>query len=401
MSANEQIHTIFAKNPPDVLIYISFSSRELYKYRDGLILESMDHKHLIQMLHKQDDDFVLCNHEHVQWYKTFRNTIMAEFDLNDYEKHSLMAVDEAFKRFDADMTITLDGRKPVVELFETIKAKLKTMPLQRTVLPEIIREERSTTLQKKNKTYIISETEEMEDELDYEDEYESEINNEYDETTDKGNSRSINDQRNERVRLKSEFGQLCPVNFYYGLFKLGTDRNTVKFMGKLYFFAGLDEMQLFVKFPRQFVSVPRLGLPIRAIFYGPEALSSVAAKTVSNFFGFNLIDTLPIRQKRSKNDKRSFVSTIINSVLKTAREITTISEQQSNAISVMRNAVGDWIRLNYNHSSAEDNITEFEFNNLTDSNENEENDNYTYLESLSSLDQSNSKLYNILTACRV
>ncbi|VVC36135.1 P-loop containing nucleoside triphosphate hydrolase [Cinara cedri] len=390
VSSNAQIHAVFAKNPPDVLIYLSLSNRELYKYRDGLILESMDHKHLTQKLHIQQNDFEQLNHRHVKWYKSLRNTIMNEFDLNDYEKHSLAAVDETFKRFGADRTITVDCRRPVVELFQMIKAKLKTMPLKPTLLPEIINRGYGSSTLYQTKSYRIAEDgemEEMEDESLYvDDEHEGETNGEY-ESTDNGNGTSAKYQREDRIRLISEFGQLCPVNFYYGLFKMGTDRYSVKFMGKLYLFAGPDEMKLFSKFPRQFVFVPRLGMPIRAIFYGPEAMSGPAAKAVSNFFGCNLIDAKHIRQRHEEKDKQSFASTIFNSVLNTVREITTLQEEtnkETNAISIMRNAIGDWIRLNSVNLSHEDITAELDIRSSAGGGgEDEVDENYMYLQTYS------------------
>jgi len=63
---------------------------------------------------------------------------MIELDLKDYENYSLKVIDEIVKQFDPTCVITVDGRKPVNELFETIKSKLMTMPLHYTVLPEIV-----------------------------------------------------------------------------------------------------------------------------------------------------------------------------------------------------------------------------------------------------------------------
>lgn len=327
----------------------------------------MDHKHLTQTLYTHED-FAQYNHGHVKWYKSLRN--VTEFDLDEYERHSLPAVDETFKRFDPDRLITVDGRRPVGELFEMVKAKLLvTGPLQRTILPEIVREDKPTVaLRPGNDEYrrLSEYYGDTEDESHYEYEYANEI---YDEHEENNNDyMTILDERNERIRLESEFGRLCPVNFNYGLYKSGSDRYTVKFMGKLYRFAGPEEMEKFEKFPRQFLCVPRPGLPIRAIFYGPEALAGPAAKSVGNFLCCDLIDVKYIRQRHEENEKRTYVSTIVNSVLKNTRELTAIGEHQSNAINVMRIAVGHWLQLNFGYTFVRD-TDKFDFISSTEGSE--------------------------------
>lgn len=57
MSADAQINTVFAMNPPDVLIYISCPNRDLYSYRNGFVLESIKHNRLTQTLHTDDRKF--------------------------------------------------------------------------------------------------------------------------------------------------------------------------------------------------------------------------------------------------------------------------------------------------------------------------------------------------------
>lgn len=348
------MRAVFARNPPDVLIYVSFSNRVLCEYRGGLVLESMDHGRLTQTVHaRQDTD--RYGHGHVHWYRSTRNTVMAELDLEDYEKHSLPAVDETFRRFNPDRLIAVDGRRPAGELFETIKAKLTAMPLHRTIVPEIVRQDDDDSVLRRSRgAYRLAgygETGETEGEPPgYEgEEYASEPDGGHDNRSN-GNRAAAAVNDGERTRIKSEFGGLCPVNFYYGLFKSGSDGYSARFMGKTYCFAGPDEMRVFEKFPRQFLSVPRAGMPVRAIFYGPEALSSPAARAVGNFFGYNVIDAKYVKQRHDENEKRTYASAIVSSVLNTVRELTATGKNRSDDIGALRNAVGDWIRLHYDRS---------------------------------------------------
>lgn len=57
MSADAQINAVFDMNPPDVLICLSCSNRDLYPYRNGFVLESMKHDRLTQRLHTDDRKF--------------------------------------------------------------------------------------------------------------------------------------------------------------------------------------------------------------------------------------------------------------------------------------------------------------------------------------------------------
>lgn len=352
---DEQMRAVFTRNPPDVLIYVSFSNRVLCDYRRGLVLESMDHGRLTQTVHSRVD--TNHGHGHLQWYRSTRNAVTAEFGLKDYEEHSLPAIDETFRRFNPDRLITVDGRRPAEELFETIKAKLTAMPLHRTVLPEIVRQDDDddddSVSGLAHAAYRLAgygETGETDGgPAGYEgEEYETDGGHE---RRGDGNGRATTGNDGERTRLKSEFGRLCPVNFYYGQFKLGRDNYSARFAGKSYCFAGPDEMRLFERFPRQFLSVPRPGMPVRAIFYGPEALSGPAARAVGNFFGYNVIDANYVKRRHEENEKRAYASTIVNSVLSTVRQLTSATDENpSDGIGVLRNAVGDWIRLHYDRA---------------------------------------------------
>lgn len=356
---------VFATNPPDVLIYMSCRNQDLNRIHDGLALESMEHDHLTQTLHLNDSG---SNHRRVFWYRY--NSIVnmnnrVEMDVKSYECHSLKVIDEIVKQFDPACVITVDGRKPVSELFETVKAKLMTMSLQRTVLPEIVLNQDASVTS-------------IEEHNEFEFEYESELN---DTDTAAGSEERDNDTawrheknvhnvsiHNEKIRVTSEFCRLCPVNFSRGLFKLGSDRYCMKFMGKLYYFAGPNEMQSFGKCPRTFLQVPRYGLPIRAMLFGPRALATPAAKAVHCFFDYNLIDVEYITQIHKKDATQAYSSAIVGCILKAVNEVTRPKKVLPGDVDIMRNAIADWTRLRFGMSirsdlrGEEDDSGEYEIN---------------------------------------
>lgn len=347
LSTSDQINAVFAVNPPDVLIYMSCPDRDLSVYRDKLILESLEHNYLTQTIHSTKA-FERNNHRYVRWYKSTRNRIIAELDLVDYKQHSLGVIEKIIKQFDPGCVISIDGRKPVKEIFETIKMKLMTMPMRQTVLPEIVRDG--------NESFSSYKFYRYRSEVDEIGEFESEsrwlkplMDIEYETYEDEENENEIttDNERTEKIRMMSEFGLLCPVNFYYGLFKPGNSIYCVKYMGKLYYFNGSEEMRLFEKFPRYFLESPRPGIPIRAMFFGPEALSSPAAKAVSKFFDFNLLDVKHIRVEHECHEKRKYFSIIVKSVFKIAMEITKIQQNPSEHIDIMSNTIGEWIELRF------------------------------------------------------
>uniref|UniRef100_A0A2S2PMZ3 Adenylate kinase domain-containing protein 1 n=1 Tax=Schizaphis graminum TaxID=13262 RepID=A0A2S2PMZ3_SCHGA len=339
LSACEQMNALFASNPPDVLIYMSCRNQDLIHMHNGLTLESMEHDHLTQTLHLNNTEY---NHMRVHWYnKSLISKKMIELDLKDYENYSLKVIDEIVKQFDPTCVITVDGRKPVNELFETIKSKLMTMPLHYTVLPEIVEIQAKTGLSE-DYTYGGSEFE-FESESN---ETETVVSN-MARASDTTQIRDENEQRKERLRMTSEFGRLCPVNFSNGRFVLGSDRYCIKYMGKLYYFAGPDEMQSFGKYPRQFLKIPTHGLPIRAMFYGPKTLTNPAAKAVRHLFGYNTIDVGHIIQIHVEDVKREYSFAIVESILKTAQEVIRPKQIQTNDIDIMRNAIADWTRLQF------------------------------------------------------
>lgn len=334
-------------NPPDVLIYMSCSDRDLSVYHEGLILESLEHENLTQTLHPTKA-FDRDNHRYVRWFKSTRNRVIAELDLADFKEHSLIVVEDIIKQFDPGCVITVDGRKPVKELFDTIKAKLLTLPLRRTVLPEIVRDGNESFSSYKFFRYRseIDEMAEFESESRW---LKSLVDVEYETFEDEDNeNRLITEyERVEKIRVMSEFGPFCPVNFYYGLFKLGNAIYCVKYMGKLYYFNGPEEMRLFEKFPRYFLEIPRPGMPIRAMFYGPEALSSPVAKAVSKFFGYTLLDVKYIKTEHEKQEKREYFSGVVRSAVKNAQAIIKIKQNPSEKIEIMRNSISEWIQLHF------------------------------------------------------
>lgn len=334
---------VFTTNPPDVLIYMSCRNQDLIHMHNGLTLESMEHDQLTQMLHLNSAKY---NHMRVHWHnKTFMSKKMIELDLMNYENYSLKVIDEIVKQFDPTCVITVDGRKPVNELFETVKSKLMTMPLQYTVLPETV-EVRPKLVSKEDYEHGGSEFE-----LELESNEAETVASNTERASDTSQIRDENEQsgntRNEKIRITSEFGRLCPVNFSNGRFVLGSDRYCMKYMGKLYYFAGPDEMQSFGKYPKRFLKIPTYGMPIRAMFYGPKTLTNTAAKATHHFFHYNVIDVGHIIQLHEKNVKQEYSSAIVNSILKTTQEVIKPKEIQSNDISTMRNAIADWTRLRF------------------------------------------------------
>jgi len=267
---------------------------------------------------------------------------MIELDVKDYENYSLRVIDEIVKQFDPARVITLDGRKPVNELIETIKAKLMTMSLQYTVLPKIIGF-RDKSVSSEDYAYGGSEFE-----------FESESN---ETETLASNEERLSDTTqlrnenvhsvNEQIRVTSEFGRLCPVNYFNGRFIMGSERYCMKFLGKSYYFAGPDEMESFGKCPKQFLKVTGCQLPIRAMFYGPQTLTNPAAKAVCKFLGYNLIDVGYLTEIHEKDTRHTYSSVIVGSILKTAQEIIKPKEIQPNDISILRNAIADWTRLRF------------------------------------------------------
>lgn len=360
MNAFAQMNTVFTVNAPEVLIYISSPEKDICNHHSGLVLESMKYDHSTRTLHA-DEEWTQGDHGynsiHLRHKLPINNKLIADLDRNDYITSSLIVIDEIVKQFDAAFVITVDGRKPMEELFETIKARLMMIPLQYTVLPEIVKKQDDTAsgnvLENNahgSETNEIKDVESQSFEMEI---MESEAIN-LDEHLKSYNDEITVDERNEQIRLMSEFGKLCPVNFSYGVFKLGVERYCIKFMGKLYFFAGPEELQLFDKCPKQYLEIPRPSVPVRAIFYGPEALSIPAAEAVSHLFGYNLIDVNNIKYAYVKSQKLSFILAIIKSFLKTAQEIVKSRTYPSTDINSMRSAIGEWIRLHVEISQGYD-----------------------------------------------
>lgn len=369
LSTSAQMELVFASNPPDVIIYMSCPNRDLSDYRSGLVLESIKHKWLTQNLYNNKKLAQSNNRTYaVKWYDSLRNKIMAELRLEDYENYSLPVVEDIVKQFDPTFVITVDGRRPVQETWNTVQAKLMTMSLHRGVVPKIIEPERVVSVDNISMNQI--QASEFGEEFDTESyiietattSYHS-INEENKKVDDK-----ISDERSEKIRCLSEFGRLCPVNFFNGSMKLGIDRYCMKFMGKLYFFAGPDEMTLFGECPRRFLENPKPGLPVKALFHGPEMLSNPTAKAVCKFFGYDLIDVKQIRNTYAEKEKRAHLSSIVNAVLKNASKVSKIRNEQSKDITFLRNAIRNWLQLYFgitpkeNSLDAEGDIIEYEIN---------------------------------------
>jgi hypothetical protein len=353
MSAFTQMNTVFTTNAPDVLIYISSPEHDPCNYHSGLVLESIGYDYSTGTLHA-DEERMQGDHSYssirLRHKLPINNKVIVDLDRNDYITSSLEVVDEIVKQFDAAFVITIDGRKPTEELFETIKDRLMTMPLQRTVLPEIVKKQDDTASGDISENNVhgfeTNGIEDVESESFEMETMESEAID-LDEHLERNNDGLTVDERNEQIRSMSEFNKLCPVNFSYGVFKLGVVHYCIKFMDKLYFFAGPEELQLFEKSPKQYLEIPRPSVPVRAIFYGPEALSCPAANAVSHLFGYNLIDVKNIEYAHVKIQKLSLILAIVKSVLKTTQEIVKNKTDPSTEINSMRNAIGEWIWLHF------------------------------------------------------
>lgn len=152
------------------------------------------------------------------------------------------------------------------------------------------------------------------------------------------------------MRSLSEFGRLCPVSFSRGSYRRAGHRHRAAFMGKLYRFAGPDEMRSFVDRPRRFLDAPRPGLPVRAVFYGPAALCGPAAAAVRRLFGHRVVDARRLARAHREAGRRAHVSAVVGSVLETARRVTRTrdgapGEVVAAAAAAARTAIGDWMRL--------------------------------------------------------
>lgn len=111
-------------------------------------------------------------------------------------------------------------------------------------------------------------------------------------------------------------------------------------------------MRLFNECPNRFLEFPRPGLPVRALFYGPEQFSVPAARAVCKLFGYTLIDVKYITQIYEDEDKRSYVSAVVNSAVSTAKLIlaSKIDDRpDKRKLAVLRNAIGDWIQLYFGY----------------------------------------------------
>lgn len=167
----------------------------------------------------------------------------AELDLDGYRQNVSKTVDEVVKQFDPAFVITVDGRRPVSELLETVKARLTMMPVQYPVVPETVpRDPRldGTSTSSEDRAYRSEWSDEFDEELQMgwtaqrtEHEGMVELGEELDFEGDSDRGDAARELQ-EKMRSMSEFGRLCPVNFSKGSYKLGSHRYRVKFMGIVY-----------------------------------------------------------------------------------------------------------------------------------------------------------------------
>lgn len=393
---------MFAANPPDVLVYMSCPDADLRAYRDGLTLESAEHNRPTQTLHLSDaDDFRARNVRHVRWYG--RDGVVAAAD--DHADEYAHAVDAVIKRFDPGRVITVDGRRPVAGLFETVRARLVSMPLQRTVVPVPLARDRddggsaagvggSADGEESGPAGGESDGDEegpaggesVGEELGSAggesdgDEEESaggewvgeelgsaggesvgeESGSAGDESGSVGGEsvgeesvsaggeserRDEAERGDDGVRRLSAFGRLCPVSLGRGSYRTGDEQHRAEFAGQLYLFAGPEELRSFVERPRRYLDVPRPAVPVRAVFYGPRELSGPAAAAVRRLYGHVVVDADRVIRAHRDCAKRAYASAVVRSVLETARRVTSARDGAPRDVVVARTAIRDWTRL--------------------------------------------------------
>lgn len=153
--------------------------------------------------------------------------------MTDYELNSSVVVDEVVKQFDPAYVITVDGRRPVDELFETVKARLTTMPLQRPPIPEAVPPDRRPGESRPSANHAYPSEwsgEEFEEEWFESESVPNEELGENEPTAE--HETDAQSDFHEQIRSQSEFGTLCPVNLYNGtLVSCGKDYR-LKYMGK-------------------------------------------------------------------------------------------------------------------------------------------------------------------------
>lgn len=163
-----------------------------------------------------------------------------ELDLDGYKQNVSKTVDEVVKQFDPAFVITVDGRRPVRELLETVKARLTMMPVQYPVVPERVSLDPrldGMSISSGNRAYSSEWSNEFGEELQkgwtaqrtaYEGTGELGEELDFEGESDRG---VVAGELREQTRSMSEFGRLCPVNFLKDSYKLGSHQYRVKFMG--------------------------------------------------------------------------------------------------------------------------------------------------------------------------
>lgn len=111
-------------------------------------------------------------------------------------------------------------------------------------------------------------------------------------------------------------------------------------------------MQLFVKHPNRYLDIPRTGLPIKAVFYGPELLVGPAAKALCKLFGCELIDVKYTQQVHDDIQKRMFFTAIVDTMLSHTHTVYDEWLQLAKTVATLRDAVGKWLELNFGYGTA-------------------------------------------------
>ncbi|XP_050528010.1 adenylate kinase 9-like [Daktulosphaira vitifoliae] len=330
--------TIFSINPPNILIYLSINNDDIDNY-----YLKIEKKTIKRKLFKENEFSHHNIHLNIEKNDMFNNSFPNKkfIDTYNYEKFTLNAVEETIKRFDPQYVITLDGRQPVQDIFKTVEIKLRTLPLHRIVHPKMIQNDNIPICRS------ISITDRYEIDIIDDNNAESVLFGTGTLLSDSLNSinESNKNSSDQYLRKISDYGKLCPVSLYNGNLVNGSDHYTIEFLGKLYFFVGIYEMNLFYKFPRQFLEIPRPNIPVKAIFYGPSILVDPLAKATCEFFKFKLININSIKQTYEQNSQKIFIATIVDAIKTITKEHVKSKIEQRNKVKNIQKAIGRWMHL--------------------------------------------------------
>lgn len=111
-------------------------------------------------------------------------------------------------------------------------------------------------------------------------------------------------------------------------------------------------MRLFVEQPNRYLEIPRTGLPIKAVFYGPSPLAGPAARALCKLYGCELIDVKYMQQVRDDIQNRTYVTALVDAMLNNTRKACDTRRRLANTVAALRDAVGHWLWLNFGYGTA-------------------------------------------------